>query len=368
MKRLAAIALILAAPAGARPIEAEGVANIAGADVADARARAIADALEQAVAQGGLKIDARAETVAGVVTSDRLSTAATGNVTAHKILTEWRDRDLYHVKVEAEVVAEAPARCAAPAPLHMLAVAVDADAALDPAVGGPLAQRISDDMSAALGRAGVRVGDIAREATGLPDLRRSSERYNALFTADPLPTAGQMLATTLRLERREARRGTPFTGVPGEKLQATLVVDLIDAGTRQPIARVAARRVYNLTSPVLDLLPYGFQPSQMLRVPDLAGLAADAARQVAALPAACGPLSVAVVGGTRGSVTLGAGTADGVAKGSLLKIGDGQPHDDRGGWSVVQVTEASDHRATARPVDPRDGARVQLAKAATQLP
>ena len=368
MIRAAALALaFVALPAAARPIAAEGVANIIGNDVAGARSRAIADALEQAVAQGGLRVDARAETVNGIISSDRMSTAASGNILGHRIVSEERERDLYRVAVEAEVASEAPRRCPAPAPLHMLAVIVDADAALDPAVAEPLRSRATTAIADALGQAGVFVGDIDPEFADLPDFRRSPDRYNALVTADPLPTAGRMLAATLRLERSIARRGTPFTGIPGETLIATLTLDLIDAGTRRPLARVAARRTYNLTSPALDLLPYGLQPSQVLRTPSLAALTADAARQLAALPA-CGPLSVAVVGGEGGALRLGAGTAEGVAKGSLLRVGDGQPHDARGGWTVVEVTDASAHGAVARAVDPKAARGIELARAATQLP
>lgn len=370
MKRLAAFALalvLIALPAAARPIVAEGVANIADGDLASARSRAIADALEQAVAQGGLRVDARTESINGTLVADRMSTAATGRLLGHRILSETRDRDLYRVAIEADVAAEAPRACPAPPSLHMLAATVEADSAVDPVVGRPLAARITGALVDALGRAGVVVGDAWIEAAGVPDMRRSSERYNALYTVDPLPTAGLMLAATLRLERRIAPRGTPITGVPGERLEATLVLDVIDAGTRRLIARLAARRAYDLTSPLLDLLPEGYQPSQMLKIPSLDGLAADAARQVAALPA-CGPRSVAVVGGQRGTLTLGAGSADGVAKGSFLRVGDGEPFDDRGGWTVVEVTEATPHRSMARAVDPKAGTRVEMARAAIALP
>ncbi len=370
MRRLAVLALALAAaqPSAARPVEAEGVANITAGDVAGARSRAIADALEQAVAQGGLTIDARSEMMNGVVSSDRMSTAATGHLLGHRILSETRERDLYRVAVMADVAAEAPRGCAASArpPLHLLAIAIDADDALDPAVAQPLAARIAGALADALGQAGVAVASASPYVGPPGDPRRSSVRYDALFTPDPLPTAGRLLAGTLRLERVVVPH-TPLTGAPGEKLSATLVLDVIDAGTRRPLARVAARRDYRLTGTLLDLLPLGFQPPQPLNAPDLASLTADAARRIAAF-GGCGPLSVAIVGRDRAGVTLGAGTADGVVPGDMLRIGTGEPLSSDGGWTVVEVTGATARRATARPVDPSAMARVSSYNAATKLP
>jgi hypothetical protein len=367
VKRLAAALLLTAAPSGARTVEADGVANIAGGDVAAARTRAIADALEQAVAQGGLRVDARSDVVGGVVASDRFSTSASGHLLGHRITSEVRERDTYRVTIEAEVVAEAPRRCpvADQAPIHLLGVRVIADVALDPAVGQPVARTIDSSLADALGQAGAPIASAQANVGGPDDARRSSVRYDTMFTPDPYPAAGRLVAPTLRLER-VIRPHTDLTGVPGEQLNATLTLDVIDAGTRRPLARVGARRSYKLTSRLLDLLPLGFQPPQRLDPPKMSALLLDAARQVAALPA-CGPGTVGVVGGGRGSLTLGAGTADGVREGDLLRVEDGgQPRDGRRAWTVVQVTDASANRATVRAVDP--GKRIETAGAVTRLP
>lgn len=365
MKRLAALALILAAPATARPVEAEGVANIAGGDIAAARTRAIADALEQSVAQGGLTIDASAQMLNGIVSGDHLTTSASGHLLGYKIVSETRERDLYRVAVQADVATEAPKACTASQPLHLLAIRVEADSALDPAVAQPLAARIDAALADALNRAGVHLASAGAGA-GLTDHRFSSSRYAALYTPDAAPTAGRILATTLRLSRY-TRPHTSLAGTPGEGMNATLVIDVIDAGARTRIARVSSRRSYRLTKRLLDILPLGVQPRQPLNPPSLKLLVADAARHVAALNR-CGPLSVAVVGREPAGLVLGAGTADGVAPGDMLRVGDGQPMSSDGGWDVVQVTATTSRRAIARAVNPGAMGRMGNLGSATKLP
>lgn len=368
MKRLALALVLVAAAATAeerRAVEAEGVAAIRG-DVGEARRRAVADALEQAVAQGGLTVESRTDLEGGIVTKDKMSLAATGRLLGHRIVTESRVGDVYQVRIEALVGPEEPSRCAAPLPLHLMRIAVEADPDLDPAVARPIADDAMAMLADALTRAGVQPASVV-DLDG-PSLRpqTSSSAYMALVASDPTPTAGRLLGGTLRL-KRHVLPGSPLTGAPGERLEAVLTLELADAGTKRRITNVAARAQWRLTSRLYDALPLGFQPRQPLHAPNIRPLLAKAAAQVAALNA-CGPLSMAVLGPSTGGAVVGAGTRQGVRPGDLVRIGEGEPlggPEDR--WLVAEVTAAAEDRAEVRALDPAQEGRLLNSGSAVRL-
>ncbi len=100
---LAVLLFALAAPAWARLVEAEGSATIHDGAVHLARQQAIQDALRNARLQTRAWIRSASATERQVLIIDSARVVAEGRVEDMTILDEWREGELYHVRIRARV-------------------------------------------------------------------------------------------------------------------------------------------------------------------------------------------------------------------------------------------------------------------------
>ncbi len=104
----AALVLPRLALASAQTVVVEGVAAVVDGDVPIARDRALDDAKRKAVEQvAGTEIRSRTVTESFQLVEDEILARASGFVEAHRILDEAREGDVYRVRIEARVHAEA---------------------------------------------------------------------------------------------------------------------------------------------------------------------------------------------------------------------------------------------------------------------
>jgi len=102
--RLVCLLLLLAAwPAWGRFVEAQGSATIRDGAVQLARQQAIQDALRQARLQTRAWVESRSSLSGQVLVVDSVRIAAQGPVEATQVLEEWREGDLYHVRIRAHL-------------------------------------------------------------------------------------------------------------------------------------------------------------------------------------------------------------------------------------------------------------------------
>lgn len=103
---LAALATLVAAPAFAstQQLKVEGVAAIINDDIPTARDRAIDDAKRKAVEQvAGTQVSAESITENFQLVQDRIYARASGFVKTYKIIAEYKEEGVYHVKIDATV-------------------------------------------------------------------------------------------------------------------------------------------------------------------------------------------------------------------------------------------------------------------------
>src|SRR3546814_1441438 len=87
-----ALGLLSSAPirAESRTVNVEGAAPVSG-DLANARRAAIGDALRQALAAGGMDVEARTFVDRGIIRSDSLWATARARITEYQLTDEWQD-------------------------------------------------------------------------------------------------------------------------------------------------------------------------------------------------------------------------------------------------------------------------------------
>lgn len=104
---LAAAAVTIAAPAASaetQTIKVEGVAAVINDDIATARDRALDDAKRKAVEQvAGTQVSAQSITENFQLVEDKIYARASGFVKNYKIIAEYKEEGVYHVKIEATV-------------------------------------------------------------------------------------------------------------------------------------------------------------------------------------------------------------------------------------------------------------------------
>jgi hypothetical protein len=92
------------APAAPRTVEAEGVAAIAGGDLARARDEALLDAYRRALEGAEVRVHARTVTQNFTVLIDQVTAGATGYLSQLEVLRERADGPLYRIDIRAVVM------------------------------------------------------------------------------------------------------------------------------------------------------------------------------------------------------------------------------------------------------------------------
>ncbi len=106
MRLLLALCLMtLAAPGWARLVEAEGSAIIVDGAVQMARQQAIQDAMRQAALQTRAWVQSASAVSGHVLVIDSARINADGPVEGMRVLDEWREGDIYHVRIRAHTPA-----------------------------------------------------------------------------------------------------------------------------------------------------------------------------------------------------------------------------------------------------------------------
>lgn len=350
MKRLLALAALLAAAAPAhageapRAVAVEGVAPV-GPDLAAARRAAIGDALRQAIATGGMDVSAQTFVDRNVITSDSLWATAKARVTGYRLTDEWQDAGLVHVAVEAGIAPIEAQQCAdGPMPrLHLGAAVLDIDSAVDPIVG----ERLRMDFEEAMRRSfGTRPLDPFTGPEPLPvsAAARSSERYMALAFGGSAGS-GVYLRPYLKL----ARRLTTAPGfAQGQRLEMTAALELVDAARGVVIGRVVRDRRHTLAGRPWDYLPADYRPDRHIAAPDMRDVFADLVEDAQHF-LRCRPVAVAISGASGGELLLTGGADAGLAVGDLLSVGEPTaPAAGGPAWPLAEVTAVSGDSARAR--------------------
>ena len=96
---LLALLLHVSLPAAAAPIEAEGVAAIAGGNLAQARQAAIRDALEQLGLRSGARVDVAAGSTTRGNSFDSSRVQPTTEFERYSVLREWQTGQVLHVRI-----------------------------------------------------------------------------------------------------------------------------------------------------------------------------------------------------------------------------------------------------------------------------
>lgn len=336
---LAALALAAFPAAADVRVDVEGAAPL-GADAARARRAAIGDALRQAVAAGGMDVEARTVIDRNVVRSDTLWATARAKVTAFAVTDEWRDGGLLRVAVSATLAPLEAHKCNAavrPA-MHVGALRVEIDPAIDPAIAEP----VRADAERAFHLA---YGDAA--APPLAAARRSSERYAALAHGGA-PGYGLFVQPFVEIR---LRRVEGIGLVTGERAEAVLGVAVFDAVRGTLLGRITRGSDWTLAARTWEYVPADYRPSRRAVAPDFGGKLADLVEEAGAF-ARCRPLEVAVNGASGDELLISAAGGD-LVVGDLLGLGDALVAAGTGpeamlGWTFAEVVSVSGSAARAR--------------------
>lgn len=333
-------------PASAAPrlVEVEGVAP-AGGDPSAARRAAMGDALRQALAMGGMDIEAETLVDRNVIAADRFRATARGHVTDYRLVDEWRDGGLLHVSV-AVTLDDLEARPACSArdlpPLHLGATRADVDSAIDPGVSAPLLAGFEHAMRIAFGAdPSDALAGPAPQPVSIS--WRSSDRYAALAYGRT-PASGLYVRPYIRLARREVRG---LALVRGQRLEAVFGIELIDAARGTLLGRVDRRQNWTLASRAYEYLSAEYRPARRAVPPDAAGLFAALADEARAF-IRCHPVVVEVQGRLGDELLLGGGADSGLHVGDL--VGPGGDPGNAGGidWPIAEVVSVTPSTARAR--------------------
>ena len=350
MKRralLLAAACLWPMSAPARPVTAEGIALVRGGDVGRARGAALADALRQALAQGGLKVSSRSTVDQNVLREDSFTATATGRITTYDVADEWREDNEYHVRVRAnlEAAGSDAARCDASLLTSVGALRLDADTGLDPLITRPMAEQSERRLRLAFGTdASTGFGPSAPPTAAA---RTGAELYAAIAYGNTRG-AGVFLRPTLRLARH---RMTGPLLVRGERVDVTLAIELIDAATGTPIGRAQRQRSWTLASRAWEYLPADLRPDRRAIAPNPSKLVEELIEDVRAR-IGCRPIGVAVAGARDDQLVLEGGDV-GLRPGDLL-VTDARDVDGIA-WPAAQVTSVNRGDVRARLLEPSDG-------------
>lgn len=343
------LALLLANPAYAlnRNVTVEGAAPATG-DLARARRAAIGDALRQALAAGGMDMEARTLVDRGVIQTDRLWATARGRITDFEVTHEWRDGPLYRVALTANVapLEKAGSCAAAPPPLHLGSIRADIDPAIDPAIADPLLYGWEQALRLSFGAdpMDAQTGALPRP---LAASFRSSDRYAAMAYGN-VPGTGIYLQPYLRLRAR-AVAGVGL--VRGQRMEAAFGVELIDAASGAVMGRRERAREWTLAARNWEYLPADYRPARRAVAPDVRSMVAALVNDVRDF-VRCQPVSIAIAGRQGDELFLTGGADAGLRVGDLLRVGEPtESVADGPAWPLAEVVSVTDGAARARLFD-----------------
>ncbi|MBB4632834.1 flagellar assembly protein T N-terminal domain-containing protein [Sphingosinicella soli] len=332
---LSLVALLAVFPASADTrVAVEGAAPL-GADAARARRAAIGDALRQAVAAGGMDVEARTIIDRNIVRSDTLWATARAKVTAFEVTDEWRENGLLRVAVSATLAPLDANVCNAARPaMHVGALRVDIDPAIDPAIAEPVRADAERTFRAAYGEAA---------APPLAAAQRSSDRYAAIAHGGA-PGYGLFVQPFIEIR---AHRVEGAGLVSGKRAEAVLGVEVFDAVRGTLLGRITRDSDWTLSARSWEYLPADYRPSRRAAAPDFGRKFADLVEDAGAF-ARCRPLEVAVNGASGDELLISAARGD-LVVGDLLGLGDTRVAAGAGpGWTFAEVVSVSGSAARAR--------------------
>lgn len=349
------LALLLANPVHAeeRSVTVEGAAPATG-DLARARRAAIGDALRQALAAGGMDMEARTLVDRGVIQTDRLWATARGRITDYQVTHEWRDGPLYRVALTANVapLERANSCVAAPPPLHLGLIRADIDPAIDPAIADPLLHGWGEvlRLSFAADPTDAQTGALPRP---LAASFRSSDRYAAMVYGH-VPGTGIYLQPYLRLR---ARAVAGLGLVRGQRMEAVFGIELIDAADGAVMGRRERAGEWTLAARNWEYLPADYRPARRAVAPDVRAMVTALIKDVRDF-ARCQPVSIAVSGRQGGELFLTGGADAGLRVGDLLRVGEPTESVADGlDWPLAEVVSVADGTARARLFDAENDVR-----------
>ncbi len=356
MRRFFAICLMLglAAPALAedRTVEVEGVAPI-GADPAKARRAAIGDALRQALAAGGMDVEARTLVERNVIRSDSIWATARAKVTGYRLTDEWQDAGLVHVSLSATIAPLESPRCSDdPLPgLHLGAASLAIDPAIDPAVAGPLLAEFDGTMRQAFS-ADPLDAFAGPEPRPLSGSMRSAERYTALAYGG-VPGSGIYVRPYLELKQRTV---AGLGLVKGQRMEITAALELVDAARGTVLGTVARTTARTLAARNWEYLPADYRPAKRAVAPHMDGLFGKLVEEAHVL-VRCRPVVVTIASASGGELLLGGGAEAGLRVGDLLSVGGPTVSaTESPDWPLAEVITVNESSARARLFNPENGA------------
>lgn len=352
---LAATALAMAGSALAQPqermVEVTGVAP-AGGDPAQARWRAIGDALRQAISAGGIDMQASTLIDRNVIRSDAVWATARGRVTGYRLGDEWRENGLLKVSITATIAPlDAPSCSADPLPsLHLGETRADIDPALDPGVVAPVMADFDHAMRRAFhSDSSDATGGLA--AVPLAAAARTWDRYNVLAYGNA-PGSGVYIRPYARLA---ARTVAGIGLVKGKRFEALMGLELIDAARGTLLGRVEREGDWTLASRGWEYLPADYRPARRVASPDMRGMMERLIEDAQEL-IRCRPVAVAVAGRQGDELLLAGGGDAGLRVGDILRVGEPTVSaSESPEWPLAQVTMVSGNGARARLFYPENG-------------
>src|SRR3546814_309112 len=317
-RAIVALSMLVASPAIAREqvVEATGVAPLSG-DPAQARWRAIGDALRQAIASGGMDMRAATLIDRNVIRSDVMWATAQARVTGYRLTDEWREAGLMKVSISATIAPiDAPSCGADPLPpVHLGEMRLDVDPALDPAAADPLVAQFRYALRRAFG-ADPSDATLGPAAVPLSVATRSWDRYSVLAYGNA-PGSGVYVRPYVRLTGR-AVSGPGL--VKGRRMDALLGLELLDAARGTLLGRAERDGDWTLASRGWDYLPADYRPARRATSPDVRGMIGRLIEDAREL-VRCRPVAIRIAGRQGDDLLLGGGSDSGLKVGDLLRVG-----------------------------------------------
>lgn len=311
-------------------VTATGYAPLtAGSDPAQARRRAIADALFVAALSAGSEIRGFTATSNARITSDVAFVRPIGSILGHDILSAGTENGLFRVQIRAKIGPALSPTCTQPRPLSIAAfvptVSIDTAA---PAWSSELVGDLQNQLIAALrDHRSVHAVEITSETNSAS----TSSNYRAL--TQPRRPA---LATDITLKTDITLDMSPQDDLT---LSALLRLTHPDG---QTIETVYSRKT-RVSRPGRGLLG-GLGGS---RDTQINALTSDLPKEVSQLlsQTACAPLNVKMAL-SNGTITIPLGRENGLLQGAIgfVNARDSAPE-------LLEVVEVSAHEAKLRPID-----------------
>ncbi|MHB8881794.1 MAG: flagellar assembly protein T N-terminal domain-containing protein [Thermodesulfovibrionales bacterium] len=230
-------------------ITADGYAAITGGNTVIARDKAVDDALRKAVEQAvGTMVSSDTMTESYKVIHDKILARTSGYVERYKILSEGPERDLYRVRVQAEIgKADLTSDLSALGLLHVMVEKPKVMVIMDEKIGGLYGTTGSESVGQAestiiekLLNAGFNVvdADTVRANISRDKALRILEGDNKAAAAEGLKYGAQVVITGKAFSKNAGGR---IRGTNMQSIQATLQARVVRTDTGKVIASKSAQ-------------------------------------------------------------------------------------------------------------------------------